>query len=417
MILLFVFGFICALQTLRLSISYNYLRKQNKNTSLKQNKEIFLIIPVLEEQAIINESVKNFSKLANEKVHIVYVTSAKEKKQRNIPTTLDLLRALKKKYPIEIIHCPLTKNAVMAHQINYAIKKIKQKQNDNFIIGVYNVDSQITPLTIQDIYINFEKTNNKDFVIQQYTIYPSKAGGVLSHIALWQNRWTLHFELGRVLVGMNPYFSHICKTFNYVIGHGLFFTDKIWEKIGGIPQDISNEDACMGLVLYAQNYQIYSIRHIEYALIAKNIKIYIKQQSVWFNGPFYAFLYAKKICKKYSSNFRFCLNCYIGSIKLFMHAIYWLFGPIFIWFIVPFYFYNNLQFLLIWYIIALYHCYLLNIITMYFVNKIKPNTIISAGNPIDAVIAYILHCVGPIYAIIKIIKGTNSLKDKYKTEK
>ena len=417
MILITIFCLICILQTIRIFISYRYLTNHIVETNFKQTKDIFIIVPVLQEQNLIEDSVTTLSKLITYKTHLVYVTSAKEKRQKNTPTTLDLLNELKHKYPIEIIHCPLTKNAVMAHQINYAIKKLKQKIKQEFIIGIYNVDSQITQSTIQDVCKFFNQVDSDHSDLQQYTLYPSQSGGILSHIALWQNRWTLHFELGRILIGNNPYFSHFCQTFNYVIGHGLFFTSTLWRVIDEIPQDISNEDACLGLILYTQNLRIYPIKHIEYALIAKNINVYIKQQSVWFNGPLYSFLYAGKICKKFHLNLKLRFKCYIGALKLFTHAVYWLFGPISIWLIIPMYLYPNIPFMVVWWLLAVYHCYCLNLITMYCVNKIKAQTIQNVGNLFDAIVAYLFHCVGPIYTLIKIIRGKNSMKFKYKTEK
>ena len=417
MILLTVFSLICALQTIRIFIGYRYLTNHIAGANLEQTKDIFLIVPVLREQSLIEESVKTLSKLITHKTHLVYVTSAKEKRQKNTPTTLDLLNKLKQKYPIEIIHCPLTKDAVMAHQINYAVKKLKQKIKHEFIIGIYNVDSQITPSTIQDVCKFFSQTNHNRMVLQQYTLYPSQSGGVLSHIALWQNRWSLNFELGRILIGNNPYFLHFCQTFNYVIGHGLFLTSTLWKEIGEIPQDISNEDACLGLIFYTKNIQIYPIKYIEYALIAKDINVYIKQQSVWFNGPLYAFLYARNICKKLFLRPKQRFNCYTGALKLFMHAVYWLLGPIFIWLVVPIYLHQSKALVAAWYLLAIYHCYCLNLITMHFVNKMKAQTIQNVGNLFDAIVAYLLHCVGPIYTLIKIIRGRNSMKFKYKTEK
>ena len=415
--LLSFFAFLCVLQTFRIYIAYIYVNRKKGYGRHKFRQSVFLIIPVLREQGLIVNSVESFSKLATGQVHIVYVTSAKEKTQNGEQTTLDILNKLKIEYPIEVIHCPIVKNASMAHQINYAIKKIIDKQKDEPVFGIYNVDSQVTLKSIKEATAILVKNYNSNIVVQQYTLYPSVSGGIISHIALWQNRWSLHFELGRVLMGQNKYFRKICRTFNYVIGHGLFFTKRTWYEIGGLPQSVANEDAAMSLSLYTQNYCIHPMHNIEYALIAKNLSVYIKQQSVWFNGPFYSFLYALKLYQSRGHQKFFLYNCYIGAIKLFAHALYWLLGPIFIWLVIPLYYHNSYKFLIAWYCVALYHCYVLNIITMYYVNKIKKNTILNVGNIIDSIFAYILHCVGPWYSVIKILLKKNSIKDKYKTEK
>lgn len=427
------FFLICSLQTLRIFMSRCYLQSRINTATDTNFQKMFILIPVFNEQNVIEESVKHFSKLADKNVEIIYITTAKEKKLISKQTTHDILLKLKTKYPISIINCPIIDNAVMAHQLNYAIKKLKKDHGSEFIIALYNVDSRIDKKVIK--YIQEKISKNKKRVFQQFTKYNLPRNGVLSHISLWQTRWTLHFELGRLLfdhkfikkIYEKYSFLNFLKPFHYVIGHGLFMHFDTWDDISGFPQDESNEDAFLGLLLYFNNYEIETIPYLEKAEIAKNIDIYIRQQSIWYNGPLFAFRYLKKslCCQNNDSIARKPIKtssffAFQGACKLFSHAIYWLCGPIFIWIIFPLIclFRMNLFFFFLWISLGVYHCYVLNIMTFKAIQRIDPPFFKNCpGNIFSAIAAYILHSIGPTYCLIKTINGTNTKNNKYKTEK
>lgn len=430
--LVFLFFIICCLQTIRMYLSYNFLTNNCLEKYKNQKQKMFLLIPVYNEQKVIKESVEHFSQFADDDTHVIFITTDKEKKNGSQLTTRDILETLSSRYCFTVINCPIKTNAVMAHQLNYAIKKIYKEYQNNFIIGVYNVDSRINKNTL--LAAKKQLGNKKKCVVQQYTIYNIPPQSVLSHISLWQTRWTLHFELGRLLfdkmILKNIYekcaLCQIFKPFHYVIGHGLFMDYNTWQNVSGFPQDEPNEDAFLGLMLYFNNYEINTIPILEYAEIAQNIKVYIKQQSVWFNGPLFAFRYLQKAlsCKnngdikrtKIESNFLFS---FFGAVKLYCHALYWLLGPIIIWLIAPcYYIYNGeLYSFVLWIILAVYHCYFLNLLAYHIIKKTQGYSNCDIGNVFTSVIAYLLHSVGPIYGLYKTISGKNTISNKYKTEK
>lgn len=431
--LLFLFFLICCLQTIRMYLSYRFLRQKIQKNKNSNGKKLFLLIPVFNEQTVIEDSVKHFSQFASNYIKIVYITTSREKSIRNFPTTKELLEKMSKLYCFELINCPITKNAVMAHQLNYALVQLQKQYGDDFIFGIYNVDSRITPDILQDVQQRISRQRDK--VIQQYTMYDLPGPGILSHISLWQTRWTLHFELGRLLFDqyffrkiykLFPIFN-IFRPFHYVIGHGLFMHFKTWLSISGFPQDEPNEDAFLGLMLHLNGFSLESIPKLEYAETAKNIKIYIKQQSVWYNGPLFAFRYLYRILKcqnngrlkrtKIKESTAFAL---IGTIKLFSHAVYWLLGPLLIWFIIPIIYIcnNEIYSLLFWLLLAIYHCFVLNLLAYEIIQKITQAFYKKApGNLGTSIIAYMLHCIGPFYCLYKTIKRTNTIENKYKTEK
>lgn len=430
--LIFLFFIICCLQTVRMYFSYDFLNNNNLKKYKNQKRKMFLLIPVYNEQKVIKESVEHFSQFADDDTHVVFITTDKENKNNSHPTTRDILETLSSHYYFEIINCPIKTNAVMAHQLNYAIKQIYKKYKNNFTLGVYNVDSRINKNTL--LAAKEQLNTKKKSVVQQYTIYNVPSQSVLSHISLWQTRWTLHFELGRLLfdkkilrhIYKKYVFFQVLRPFHYVIGHGLFMDYVTWKDVSGFPQDEPNEDAFMGLMLYFNNYEINTIPILEYAEIAQSIKIYLKQQSVWFNGPLFAFRYLQKALscksngnikrKKIENSFLFA---FLGATKLYSHAIYWLLGPILVWIIIPCYYIYNKELcaLVIWGLLALYHCYFLNLLAYHIVKRTRGGLECNIGNIFTAVIAYMLHSIGPLYGLYKTILGKNTISNKYKTEK
>lgn len=435
---LFLLFFVCLIQTFRLFLSYDYLKNNSlKNTYFSsQHKKMFLLIPVLNEQKVIKESVEHFAKFASDTIEIVYITSAKEDLKGANKTTHDILLELQKSNRISVIKCPITENAIMAHQLNYAVNEIAKNNND-FIISLYNVDSKTAKETLLYIANSIEKDRKK--VFQQFTFYPFTKPNILSHIALWQNRWTLHFELGRLLFDQMvlktfynryaPKLSRLLRPLHYVIGHGLFFDYSVYKDVSGFAEDETNEDAFLGYIMYTKGYELSTVPCLEKADIAKSIKVYLKQQSVWFNGPFMAFKYFFRLLKKQNNNrlkrdgFKTIyekIDGFLGAIKLFLHSVYWLFGPIVILVLLPFAVFITcpLSYFFVCVLLSIYHAFGINMITYFMMKKLYRNDFkFMPALMLKAIIAYALHAVGPMMAVYKTIIRKNNIKHKYKTEK
>lgn len=105
---------------------------------------------------------------------------------------------------------------------------------------------------------------------------------------------------------------------NYVIGHGLYIKVIDLKTLGGFPEDTINEDACLGYLLNCNNIKIIPIPFLEKAESPNKVSIYIKQQTTWFNGPWYAFQYWK--CKMKAQGKTMC-GIYYWLLNYFACAI------------------------------------------------------------------------------------------------
>ena len=408
---------------------------------------MFLLIPVYREQSIIHQTVRQFQQFSERRswLHIIFITSIREDQYDQELTTHQILENLIMSscdHKIRLIKCN-NPNGVMAHQLNYAIELLLKDEKQPFYIGIYNADSILSLVTIDYAYRELGKNEKK--VLQQYAIYPTEYiqdfnGKILSHIAGWQTRWSLHFELGRLLIDNNFYKNisyripilNLIRPFHYTIGHGLFFTSKTYILTTGFAEDEINEDAQFGLMLYFLNCRIEPIPYLEVAVPPPSLSVYFKQQSVWFNGPIYAFKYAIKLFNgskgKHAErpkveNWTEKLSVGVATIKLFTHSLYWILGPPSILFLTIWIFIRQpIIYWVVWLVLVFYFVWGLNWISHNIAKKHSDLYIIRSKvnlsrYPFSAFIAYLFHCIGPFICLYKILILQNKLSNKYKTER
>lgn len=411
-------------------------QKSFKQVECSYSKKIWLIIPVMNEQAIIEETYKHFRDISScfPNLSICFVTTNKEELIANMATTYSILQELIKNEnkKIYLFNYPERKG-VMAHQLNYAVKKIKEiEKGDDFWIGIYNADSRINVESLKYIYYNLDKVSDKESIcFQQYSWYYNKniaeKCSLVGSASLWQTRWSLIFELYRVLAenGKNkksryflPLVNLLCQRMNYVIGHGFYINASMLNKIGGFPENTINEDAFLGYLLNINRISIIPIPFLEAADFTDKLSIYIKQQSVWFNGPLFAFQYFKLYIDSQKDISRFeVLRALLLALKLFIHAVYWIVGPVLLGcaFI---YSLKSVCFLFIFILIVTLYLPFTNlcvekIVRKYFVKRARQ----AKASWIFCPMSYILHCFGPIRNIILSVLGRNTIDNKYKTER
>lgn len=406
----------------RAIITLKWLKKNKPlqiNDSYVKNN-FFIVVPVLYEQSVIMNSLRHFSKLSNERVKVIYVTTEKEQKSGNEPTTAELIDNYLSENPvlnIERDHYPYP-TGVMANQINWAVNKIT---DPDVWIGIYNVDSEINTDTLK--YIDCK---DKNTVFQQYAYFLSSGNKVIDSAARWQNRWSFCFEFAKVIETMwkkkkrIPRLFSFLESFNYVIGHGLFFTKKQFDFFGGVPEDTLNEDNKLGYILSVKQVNLEPIPFFEKALFAHSIKVYIKQQSTWFNGPFYAFLYLRQILHssdKLTASFIF--RSFILSFKNYWAAVNWCLFPLIVSVSVLIALFNSQPVHLILLFAGIF-CYVsipnyVGTRLIYnFENIKKPVKIFTF---IGDTFFFFIHCIGPLITIKKHITKQNSFTNKYKTVK
>lgn len=377
---------------IRIIKSNNFICKSNNyKNELLNNKKLVLIIPAMNEVHNVYSSVNYFKKL-NKYCKVLYVTTSKEK---NMLTYNKIVSEIKEQNAknITVINCP-NKKGTMANQLNYGIKSIK----DNVIIGIYNIDSRPPKETMLYVLDNI----SCDTVLQQVSYFDDKNKCILKSAQSWQNRWSIIYEMGKYLSNRNI-------EFKYCIGHGLFMNKDILEKYGDFSEKDINEDNEFGYRLIINGIKIKPIPYLEKASFANSVKIYIKQQSTWVNGPLYAFRYFLNNRK----NFR---NLVLSLLNFKAFVSWWLL-PLFS--IISLCFCVTLE----WYFFVI--CLILLTIYItgfnYFANKILKrygyiNEKISI-NIVSDYLFFIIHSFGSYISLFKIITGKNTIDNKYNTEK
>lgn len=408
-IVLLILGY--ALGVIRIRHSKMFINEYfdlNKEDRKNYNySDVAIVIPVYNEQNIIEDSILSFMPLIKAGINTYYITTNKEKESIK---TRDLLELYIDKYNIgDYCHIINYKyeNGVMAHQLNYAIKSF----DNNKIIFVYNVDSKIDLRTINYVLRNQVMLENG--VFQQYSYSRYTSNKFINAAIDWQNRWSIAFEMAKAINSKKKYKWY---NFNYVIGHGLVFRKKMFKEFGGFSEKDINEDNVLGYVLNLKKIEINPIPYLEEIGFAENLKIYIKQQSVWFNGPLYAFKYYSYLHKNYNFKYSQVKQLIMAAIN-FRLALNWLVFPLCCIYILL-YSIVTLNLLLFCSInISLY-------LYVYRVNKLSKKVLIDLNegshNPNALITCFhwlLIHSVGPIITLWKILRGVNNQHNKYKTEK
>jgi cellulose synthase/poly-beta-1,6-N-acetylglucosamine synthase-like glycosyltransferase len=135
-----------------------------------------------------------------------------------------------------------------------------------------------------------------------------------------------------------------------------------------------------------------------------------KQKIHWFFGPFQAFKYFLYLNKKYGEHsFKEKLVLFSLSCKLFLHAIYWIFGPIFIFFIILYpIFVESMSLFLFAYLIFLFYFTLPNSLALRSSDPRGDRAKLSSMSYSiigGGIICYFLHGLSAISAVILAVKN------------
>ncbi|MDA3840785.1 MAG: hypothetical protein PF572_06915 [Patescibacteria group bacterium] len=341
-----------------------------KNQILNFEKKRFpikfmVLIPVLDEGKIIENTVRYFSDLVMNYPgsKIILITTEKEFDINNAVSeknTVVVSKKIKEKFKnIEVIHYPL-RDGNMASQVNYAVHSLEKKlpKNSTLLFSLYNADSRPDIKSFEWV-ASENNRNSSTQVYQQYGNYLGNIGSILNRNLFsrsilisgssWQNRWSLGFEIPHSLeqYKVSKKSVHLYPL-NYCIGHGLFFTKNIFDKLGGFSEGMHNEDAIFGLKLSYLREEIKPIPYFDLSFSPDNLKGLFFQKASWFFGPVQAFDYYNVIKKDKNTIKRSLL--FILSLKLFSHAIYWTIGPLVFTLI---FYYSVLQNSLLYYLLFL----------------------------------------------------------------
>lgn len=367
-------------------------RKLKSDASKNNDKKLYIIIPVFNETKTVEKSIQYFSKLKNF-CNVFYVTTSKEKSKATYNKILYLISKYKTTN-IFIDNCPNT-IGTMATQLNYMARKLPKKS----IIGIYNIDSFPKAETFCYVLNNIEQ----GIPLQQVSFFNDNKKFIMGSAQNWQNRWSVVYELGK-------YISKKKLNFTYSIGHGFFIYKSDLDKYGYWSEKEINEDNEFGYRVLINNGKIKPIPFFEQAGFAKNLNIYIKQQSTWFNGPLYAFNYFKRNQKSFRNFLLSCLN--------FKAAISWLLYPTFslTFFILGFVF-NYWYFSIIIFVLMFIYITIINYISYKILKRYIPIINYTITSILTDFIFFLIHSFGPALTLSKILLRKNTIKNKYNTEK
>lgn len=307
---------------------YRARRKKSLNKSMPSGN-IYILLPVLNEDIRLPEFVDYYtSRLlpTASNLRLIIITTERETLEYPSSKTIEVAKAFAYKHPtINHIHYPNT-HGVMAHQLNFAIQNIP----DMDFVAIYNADSRPEPKTFE--WMNNQISDDSHQIFQQYGIYTKNLpfikkqqwSATLVSNAYWQCRWAIGFEYYHALAASKrPGWPSFAQPFNYCIGHGLFIKSSLIKKIK-FSESTTNEDAILGVKLSDMGLSPTPIPYFDTAESPDSIESIYKQKSIWFQGPFQAFIYRNILTRHSQRPIILLLNCS----KLFSHAIYWIVGPI-----------------------------------------------------------------------------------------
>lgn len=371
----------------------------NVTNSINKNTKIIILIPCLEEQKIIKDTVKHFDKIINNNpnISINLITTEKEIKKDNNDTTYEYIKKniIGKYNNINLIHYPY-KEGYMADQLNYAIKEIdsnKTINKDNTYICVYNADSYPNKNTFNEV-LNQINTHNNPLILQQYSysfLNIDSLNIILKGFAIYQSNFELKMGL------LNSYFDN--KLHKHILGHGLFVRLDYINKINGFNTKYWCEDIYLSMYLEQENTKIIPLLTLENMETANNISNLTKQNAVWFNTSSKCISIYKEIKK---STKKTTISGIIGLINEIRSFINWLFFPILLLFIIiSSILINSYNLMIITIFNYLIYIYIYYITTIKIINHLdnkqyKFNIKIYLGT----IIATFISNIGPLYSII-----------------
>ncbi|NQV88014.1 MAG: glycosyltransferase [Parcubacteria group bacterium] len=335
--------------TLQLLTSIYWLEKnRHKDISIpNEDIQFFILIPVLREQKILENTVNNFLKLDYKKTKITIFLISTEKENLDAHgkkyfgyTTMDLIKKIKnqtnaihKKQIIKHIHYPHT-TGKMVDQLNFALEQINEttKKREGVFFAIYNADSK--PHIDSFNKVSALARNKKIRVFQQSSLFLSNFSDMekeswlsekyLKTNAVLHSRWTLAHEIPRML--RQSFFLNTYKKrffLSHCVGHGLFLRADLVTDIGKIPDTTMTEDLFLGYNLSLLGESINPVPVLENAEAPNNFIGALKQKYVWFFGPLDHFNYERFFKLKYGTKVNSILIKWF-TLQGILPAIAWL---------------------------------------------------------------------------------------------
>lgn len=345
MLVLYIIIGICILFQAERGIfdTLSYLRLfgllKQKSFRLAEKRKLYVLIPVLREQSIVEETVLQFFEMqAPFEIQVAVVTTVKEslaKKGEESTTGEIVAHSMKSgklsqfKNRIHIFQ-DSDMRGNMATQLNYALQKIRAASPADTLYIVYNADSAVSPTTFEKLSGLLVEHPGKEFAFQQPCAYVKDmnpaSGSFLNALSLYQSWYCLGHESRLVSAYEKASAKRDSAFLGVIVGHGSGMTLGMHAQNGGYPAELLTEDLTFGFILSANNARIMLLPALEVADVPARLTAFIRQKSVWFwNYLGYLDCYKALREKKYPAS---------RLLILLLHGIgagaYWFFSAIFI---------------------------------------------------------------------------------------
>ncbi|MEA3464321.1 MAG: hypothetical protein U9R14_04615 [Patescibacteria group bacterium] len=222
---------------------FKQLSQKGSNKSKEAKKTLYILIPVLNEKEIIEDTIFDILKIKNNhfKINIAILTTIQEKinnKNKKIFTTEEVVsnsmksgKLLKFKDRIQIIQDPDI-NGKMATQLNNAISKLENIIDPATHYLALNADSKISFSTFEQLSILIDENKGKEFAFQQPCAFVKdmdvNAKQFTNAMSLYQSWYCLGHESRLVRNYSNKSINNWNKKNNtklgVVVGHGSGMT-------------------------------------------------------------------------------------------------------------------------------------------------------------------------------------------------
>jgi cellulose synthase/poly-beta-1,6-N-acetylglucosamine synthase-like glycosyltransferase len=295
---------------LGISRSHRFLTEPHQNEKLESVElaRVLIVIPVLRESRIIEDTLRYFGSLDYPFLAIIVVTSERERIESDgSVTTMDTLNGLVHKYKFSWLHCSVA-NATKADQLNYALehwrKVLGYQSPDDVFVALYDADSRPDPGVFSKLS-SLSQQNQFVNVFQQSALFKVERNDSCNNNAAWAtlvrlfqranvlraNRFVFAYEIPRILNRLDYYKKRASLsavlgglTYAHCVGHGLFIRSSFTERLR-FPANSIMEDMQYGFLLNVLKEPVVPIPLLDRSEVPSNAKNLFFQMSRWFLGP------------------------------------------------------------------------------------------------------------------------------------
>lgn len=288
-----IYGIDAVFQAAKLKCAVNYLLELREKLKVKEQEltikdGIEILIPVLNEQEIVADTIEYFLKIikstpkAKGKIYLTFIGSCKE--DGNKRGTLKAASIHLKKRGIaervNLVRCPIAGSK--ATQLNYYIRKSPTK---NTWYVIFDVDSRPEPNFLEILLKTKLKASNIYQMIPNYLLNISKQSNTVQDaLSINQTIFSINTEFYNAIEKKLKIHNFVS---NSVIGHGLILHSRLLRKMGGFPDPI--EDSRLANLASLKQIRVKFLPIFDYSTVPSNLFVAIKQYSGWFYGQTFIF--------------------------------------------------------------------------------------------------------------------------------